>query len=124
MMEGIKMDVKILKDNKIDVDHGLELLGDMDFYNETLETFYKNIDKNIKDLKKFKEKKDFENYGILSHSIKSDSKYLGFMDLAEIALSHEMAGKGSDEKFIEENFDSFMEEINRIVKVVKEYLGR
>ena len=46
------------------------------------------------------------------------------MDLAEIALSHEMAGKGSDEKFIEENFDSFMEEINRIVSVVKEYLGR
>ena len=118
------MDIKILTDNKIDVNHGLELLGDMDFYNETLETFYKNIDKNIKDLKKFKEKKDFENYGILSHSIKSDSKYLGFMDLAEIALSHEMAGKGSDEKFIEENFDSFMEEINRIVSVVKEYLGR
>ena len=118
------MDVKILTKNKIDVDHGLELLGDMDFYNETLETFYKNIDKNIKDLKKFKDNKDFENYGVLSHSIKSDSKYLGFMDLAEIALSHEMAGKSSDEKFIEKNFDSFMEDINRIVSVVKEYLGR
>ncbi|MBO6195827.1 MAG: hypothetical protein J6O56_05770 [Bacilli bacterium] len=118
------MDVKILKDNKIDVDHGLELLGDMDFYNETLETFYKNIDKNLKDLKKFKDKDDFENYGILSHSIKSDSKYLGFMDLAEIALSHEMAGKGSDKKFIDENYDSFVEEINRIINVVKEYLGR
>ncbi len=118
------MDVKILEKNKIDVKHGLELLGDMDFYNETLETFYNNIDKNLKDLKKYKDKDDFENYGILSHSIKSDSKYLGFMDLAEIALSHEMAGKSSDKKFIDENYDSFVEEINRIVKVVKEYLGR
>lgn len=118
------MDVKILTNNKIDVNHGLELLGDMDFYNETLETFYDGIDKNLKDLKKFKEKKDFENYGILSHSIKSDSKYLGFMDLAEIALSHEMAGKSSDEKFIEENYDDFIKEIDRIVNVVKEYLGR
>ena len=54
----------------------------------------------------FKDKDDFENYGILSHSIKSDSKYLGFMDLAEIALSHEMAGKSSDKKFIDENYDS------------------
>ena len=54
MMEGIKMDVKILEKNKVDVKHGLELLGDMDFYNETIETFYKNIDKNIKDLKKTK----------------------------------------------------------------------
>ena len=118
------MDTKILTKNKIDYKHGIELLGDLDFYNETLETFYKGIDKNLKDLKKFKEKDDFENYGILSHSIKSDSKYLGFMDLAEIALSHEMAGKESNEEFIEENYDSFVEEINRIVKVVKEYLGR
>jgi uncharacterized protein (TIGR02452 family) len=32
-MEG-SMDTKILTDNKIDVDHGLELLGDIDFYND------------------------------------------------------------------------------------------
>ncbi len=118
------MDVSILTNNKIDVNHGLELLGDMDFYNETLGTFYDGISDNLKKLEEYKNNKDFENYGILSHSIKSDSKYLGFTDLAEIALSHEMAGKGSDEKFIEDNYDSFIEEINRIVNVVKEYLGR
>lgn len=118
------MDIKILEKNGIDVSHGLELLGDLDFYNETLETFYDGIDKRLKDLKKFKESDDFENYGILSHSIKSDSKYLGFMELAEIALSHEMAGKGSDKKFIDENFDSFIEKINNIIDIVKEYLGR
>ena len=43
-MEGIKMDVKLLEKNGIDVNHGLELLGDMDFYNETLGTFNDNID--------------------------------------------------------------------------------
>ncbi len=118
------MDVKILTDNKIDVNHGLELLGDMDFYNETLGTFYDGIADNLKKLEEYKNSDDFENYGILSHSIKSDSKYLGFMDLAEIALSHEMAGKSSDKAFIEENYDSFIEEINRIVSVVKSYLGR
>ena len=115
------MDIKILTDNKIDVNHGLELLGDIDFYNETLTTFYEGIDTNLKNLEKYKNEKDFENYGILSHSIKSDSKYLGFMDLAEIALSHEMAGKSSDEKFINDNYNSFISEINRIVSVVKEY---
>ena len=68
------MDIKILTDNKIDVDHGIELLGDMDFYNETLGTFYDGIEDNLKKLKEFKDNDDFENYGILSHSIKSDSK--------------------------------------------------
>ena len=118
------MDTKILTDNKIDVNHGLELLGDIDFYNETLGTFYDGIEDNLKKLEEYKNNDDFENYGILSHSIKSDSKYLGFMDLAEIALSHEMAGKSSDKDFIDKNYDSFVEEINRIVNVVKEYLGR
>lgn len=118
------MDVDFLKKNKIDVDHGIELLGDLDFYNETLGTFYDGIGDSLKKLDQFKNKKDFENYGILSHSIKSDSKYLGFTDLAEMALAHEMAGKGSDEKFIEENYDNFVSEINKIVEIVKEYLGR
>ena len=118
------MNVEVLTKNKVDVNHGLELLGDMDFYNETIETFYDGINDNIKKLKEYKEKKDLANYAITAHSVKSDSKYLGFMDLAEIALSHEMAGKEENEKFIEENFDSFIEEINRIVSVVKEYLGR
>ena len=118
------MNVEILTNNKIDVNHGLELLGDMDFYNETIGTFYDGIQENINKLKDFKEKKDLANYAIVAHSVKSDSKYLGFMDLAEIALSHEMAGKEGNEQFIEDNFDSFMAEINRIVSVVKEYLGR
>ena len=118
------MNTEILTKNKIDVNHGLELLGDLDFYNETLETFYDGIEDNLKKLDKYKNDDDFENYGILSHSIKSDSKYLGFMDLAEIALSHEMAGKNSDKKFIEDNYDNFINEINRIVSVIKEYLGR
>ena len=118
------MDTKILTDNKIDVDHGLELLGDIDFYNETLGTFYDGIEDNLKKLQEFKDKDDFENYGILSHSIKSDSKYLGFTKLAELSYNHEMAGKSSDKEFIDKNYDSFIEEINRIVKVVKEYLGR
>ena len=29
--------VDYLKNNNIDVDHGLELLGDLDFYNETMD---------------------------------------------------------------------------------------
>ena len=118
------MNIDLLKNNKIDVNHGIELLGDLDFYNETLGTFYDGINDNLKKLEEYKNSKDFENYGILSHSIKSDSKYLGFMDLAEIALSHEMAGKSSDESFINNNYDSFINEINRIINIVKEYLGR
>lgn len=118
------LDEQFLKDNNIDVDHGLELLGDIDFYNETMTGFVDEIDNRIKDLTNYKNNNDFENYGILSHSIKSDCKYLGIMFLADIALKHEMAGKNSDLDFINNNFDSFIEEIKKVKDICKKYLGR
>jgi hypothetical protein len=46
------------------------------------------------------------------------------MFLADIALNHEMAGKNSDLDFINNNFDSFIEEIKKVKDICKKYLGR
>ena len=118
------MDTKILTDYGIDVNHGIELLGDIYFYNETMNDFLSAIDEKKDNLKKYKEENDFENYGILSHSIKSECKYLGFMKLADTALNHELAGKEKNETFIKENYDKFINEIDEIVNVCNKYLGR
>ena len=39
-------DVSLLTNNGVDVNRGLELLGDREFYNETLGEFLNNIDAN------------------------------------------------------------------------------
>ena len=36
------------------------------------------------------------DYAILVHALKSDSKYLGFTSLAEIAYEHELASKANN----------------------------
>ena len=118
------MNTEILTTNGIDINKGLELLGDMEFYNETLGQFLDTIEENKSKLLEYKNNNDFENYGILSHSIKSDSKYLGFVSLIDIALSNEMAGKESNKEFIDNNFDSFINEINKFEEIGKMYLGR
>ena len=118
------MDTSILTNNGVDINRGLELLGDMEFYNETLGEFLNNIDENKSKLLEYKNNNDFENYGILSHSIKSDSKYLGFVSLIDIALANEMAGKESNKEFIDNNFDIFINEINKFEEIGKRYLGR
>ena len=56
--------------------------------------------------------------------MKSDSKYLGFTKLAQLSLEHEMAGKEENTDFINQNYNALIEEANRIIKVVKEYLGK
>lgn len=116
-------DVSLLVRNGVNVDGSLELFGDMDMYNETLNDFLKSVDKKLADIKRYKEASDMPNYAILVHSLKSDSKYLGFTKLAELAYSHELKSKDKDITYVYNHYDELMVEASRIVNLVKEYMG-
>ena len=116
-----KKDIEYLKKNRIDVEKGIELLGDIEMYNETLEEFMNNIEDRMKKLEKYKEEEKMEEYAIEVHALKSDSKYLGFKELAEIAYNQEMKSKENDIKYIKEKYSILKEEVDRIVKIIKEY---
>ena len=118
------MDRSYLEENGVDVEKGLELLGDIDMYNETCEDFLNEINEKYPQAKAYKEQNDMPNYAILVHSIKSDSKYLGFTKLAELAYEHELKSKDNDIDFVNNNFSSLEDEINRIINIVKTYLGK
>ena len=90
-------------------------------YNETLEEFMNNIEERMKKLEKYKEEEKMEEYAIEVHALKSDSKYLGFKELAEIAYNQEMKSKENDIKYIKEKYSILKEEVDRIVKIIKEY---
>src|SRR5574344_999949 len=114
----------LLISNGVDIQKSLELFGDMETYDATLDDFLSAVDHKLSDMKKYKEIGDMANYAILVHSLKSDSKYLGFMKLAELSYEHEMKSKANDINYVYENYDSLMEEANRIVKLVGEYAGK
>ncbi len=120
--EKPKYDIEYLKENDIDVDTSIELLGDVDSYRETLKDFLNEYEDRLPKMKSFIENSDALNYSILAHSMKSDSKYLGFKKLAEISLDHELKGKESDIAYIKEHFNELTSEADRIIKIVKKYL--
>ena len=117
-------DKNILLTSGVDVAKALELLGDMETYDATLEDFLNGIYGKLADLQSYKEVSDMANYAVFAHSIKSDARYLGFTKLAEIAYQHEMEGKANNMYFVSTNYDEFVKETNRIINVVKEYLGK
>ena len=114
---------EFLISNDIDVDAGLELLGDMEMYDETLQGFLNETIERIPKMEEYKNSNDMKNYAILAHAMKSDSKYLGFKKLAELSLNHELKGKEDDSNYVKENYDELMAEANRIINIVKEYIG-
>jgi CheY-like chemotaxis protein len=64
-----------------------------------------------------------ENYAIYVHSLKSDCKYFGFTDLANLAYEHEMASKANDIATVEAKYDELMDEAFKVKTLVNEYLG-
>ena len=116
-------DVSILKNNGVNIDKSLELFGDMETYDETLNDFLAEVDEKLANIKKYKELGDMANYAILVHSLKSDARYFGFEKLAELAYNHEMESKANNMYYVTDHYDELMTEANRIVNVVKTYKG-
>lgn len=110
-----------LRSQGVDIDHALELLGDMEMYHMTLHDYLEEIDNKISNLKEYLEAKDMENYSILVHSMKSDAKYLGFMSFADIAYQHELKSKEKDFIYCKDHFDELEKELNRFLNIAREY---
>ena len=117
-------DVNLLVSNGVNVEKSLELFGDMQMYDSTLEDFLNEIGNRLDRIKKYKEISDMANYAIEVHALKSDSKYFGFDKLAELAYNHEMESKKNNMFYVVDHYDELITEANRIVKLVSEYLGR
>lgn len=116
-------DVSLLTNNGVSVEKSLELFGDMETYNDTLHDFLNEVEGKLAKIKTYKETADMANYAILVHSLKSDSKYFGFEKLAELAYNHEMESKANNMYYVTDHFDELMTEANRIVALVKQYMG-
>lgn len=116
-------DVNILKNAGVNVDASLEVLGDMEMYDETVNDFLAEVDEKLNLLKQYKEANDMPNYAIYAHSLKSDARYLGFTSLAEIALNHEMEGKANNSAFVMAHYDELVNETNKYINLCKTYLG-
>ncbi len=119
-----KNDVNYLKENGADINHALELLGDMEMYNDTIDAFLEESQDRWNRIDEYKNNSDMENYAIEVHSLKSDSKYLGFMDLADICYQHELKSKDNDVNFVINHFSELENEFRRVLEVVRKYNNR
>lgn len=117
-------DVNLLTSNGVNINQSLELFGDMETYNDTLEEFLAGVGEKLNNIQKYKEASDMANYAILVHSLKSDSKYLGFTTLAELSYNHEMESKANNIDYVYAHYEELMTEAHRIVELVEKYLGK
>ena len=116
------VDKDYMINNGVDMDHALELLGDMDMYNMTISDFMNEVEDKWNNIIEYKNTNNMPEYAILVHSLKSDCKYLGFMTLADIAYQHELKSKDNDSNYVNEHFTELEEEYKKVLEIAKKYV--
>lgn len=115
-------DRSYLEKNGVDVNHALELLGDMDMYNMTISDFMKEVEDKWKRIVEYRNSNNMPDYAIEVHSLKSDCKYLGFMTLADIAYQHELKSKENDLFYVQDHFAELEEEYKKVLEIARKYV--
>jgi len=97
-----KEDVNKMALGVIDRTIGIQYFGSDDLYDSILEDFYRLIDEKSTKIEDLLNSGDIKNYTIEVHALKSTAKMIGAMELSEMALEMEMAGKADNVDLIRE----------------------
>ena len=73
-------------------------------------------------MKKYYIVRDWHNYEILVHALKSTSKMIGITDLSEKAKALEKAAKNNEENYILQNHEAMIRDYGQIAGEIKSKL--
>ena len=93
----------------LDVQTAFSRLGSEKLFWSVLKEYYRVIDKKCGLIRNFWEQHDFKSYTVEVHALKSVSRQIGAMQLADLAASLEAAGNEMNEALIDEQTDRLLE---------------
>ena len=111
---------------KIGLNTGSGLLGcrgDVEFYKELLTQYVKDAEKKQAEMEQLFAAKDWDNYRIQVHALKSTSKMVGQERLSGMARAAEDAAKEHDEAYIRAHHAEIMERYRELAQGIDRVLG-
>ena len=97
--------------------------GSLEDFEDILKIHYEDYEENSQKIQAFYDSRDWKNYVILVHGLKSSMKSVGIMKLSDMCLELEIAGKENRIDYILKNHDVMMAEYARIHDVIGNRLG-
>ena len=114
----------VLDELHVDTAAGLAYCGgDEQFYKELLVEYAGNPDEKLGDLKKYFENKNWKDYSIRVHAVKSTSKMIGAMEISEVAKYLEDSSKESDEEKVVSRHSGFMIDYGKLIRTIYDTYG-
>ena len=97
--------------------------GDIEAYNDILALYVRKAPELLQRIEKLFNEKDWKNYVIEVHALKSSSLTIGSKQLSELAKELELSGKAGNYGVIEEKNGELLALYKKVAELGKEYLG-
>ena len=110
------MDITWLSETGLDTETGISYTGGQDKYISALQRFYKNYEKNRAKVCEYLLAKDYENYMITVHALKSNAKMIGARDLSTLFETLETAARNNEIGFIEPQNAVALKEYDELIQ--------
>lgn len=113
----------VVNSNLIDMESGIMYCGGRDNYFKLLPQYLLQGKEDLRELANMLEAKDWKNYTIRIHAVKSSMASIGAKDLSACAKALEMAGKNEDYAYIEANHDTMADKYHAVIEQIKVLVG-
>jgi len=110
------MDITWLNEIGLDTKTGISYTGRQDKYISALQRFYKNYEKNRAKVCEYLQAKDYENYMITVHALKSNARMIGARDLSTLFETLEMAARNNETGLIEAQNAVALKEYDELIQ--------
>jgi len=92
--------------------------GDEEMYREMVHSFCVQGEKYVSELTKYFSERDWKNYRIIVHSLKSTALVIGANDFSEYAKKMELAAKEEQETLLLAEGESFLSEYAKLLYIL------
>ena len=107
----------------IDSDAAIKLIGSEKLYLKVLTDYFKRIDMYYGEIEQCYNTENWQDYTVKVHALKSSSRQIGAMELADMAAKLEAAGHESDIEYIKNNTEEMLNAYTKVKGILSEYFG-
>ncbi len=101
-------------------DTGLSYCMDSEeLYMQILETFCKQAREYLPKLELAFREENWEQYIMITHSLKGNALNIGAVNFSELSLKHELAGKEKDEAYIRKEFQVYLATLEALIQKIE-----
>ena len=106
----------------LDTKTAIDRLGSIDLFMTVMKEYYSAIDKKTEVIRKHYEAGSIHDYTVEVHSLKSTSRQIGAMELADLAADLEKAGNEGNVALIKEKTDTMLEMYQKMKDILKPHV--